>query len=64
MIYRGPGFLAVVGFSSSSTPSPPPPRERVVSLSQSSSESPAELTNGKGVGEESNRTTERKPSPL
>ncbi len=47
-------------------PPPPPPREREVSLSlsQSSCESPAELTNGTGVGEEPNHTKERKPSPL
>ncbi len=35
------------------------PRERVVSLSQSSCESPAELPDGTGVGEESNHTTVR-----
>jgi hypothetical protein len=42
MIYRGPGFLAVVLFGSS------PCTPFVVSLSQSSCVSPVELTNGRG----------------
>ncbi len=36
MIYRGPGFLAVVRFGSSPTPFPPLSRRQVVSLSQCS----------------------------
>jgi hypothetical protein len=50
MIYRGPGFLAVVRFGS--YPTLPPP----VSLSQSS-------CMWEGVGEELNHTTARKPGP-
>jgi hypothetical protein len=48
MIYRGPGFLAVVWLA----PSPPPfPVRQVVSLSQSSCVSPVELTDGRGGGQ-------------
>jgi len=53
MIYRGPGFLAVVWFSSSLTPLPPSSVQHVVSLSKSSglsSVSPVKLTDGRGVG--------------
>ncbi len=67
MIYRGPGFLAVARFGSSTTPSPLS-RRKVVSLSQSSCVSPVVLTHGKGgwekVGEEPNHTTARKPGLL
>jgi hypothetical protein len=46
MIYRGPGFLAVVEICSS-----PFSRQQVVSLSQSTCEPPVELTNGRrGAG--------------
>jgi hypothetical protein len=44
MIYREPGFLAVVPFGSSPTPF----RQQAVSLSQSSSLSPVELTEEEG----------------
>ncbi len=45
MIYRGPGFLAVVWFI------PPPPfRQQIACLSQSSCVSPVELTTGRGGG--------------
>jgi hypothetical protein len=47
MIYRGPGFLAVVCFESTTILFPPSP---VASLSQSSYVSPAELTDGNGGG--------------
>ena len=66
MIYREPGFLAVVWFSSSPTPSPP----LVSKLDRRHTE---RLRNkrqlfdrrgGKGVGEEPNNTTARKPGPL
>ncbi len=50
MLYRGPGFLAVAWFGSSPTPSPPFPSDIVVSLSQSSSVSPFELSDGRGRG--------------
>jgi hypothetical protein len=43
MIYRKPGFLAVV----LSTPRPPLSRQQVVSLSQPSCVSPVELTEGR-----------------
>ncbi len=46
MIHRGPGFLAVIWFSSS--PHLPPPRQQVVSLTRSSCVSPVELTEGRG----------------
>ncbi len=56
MIYRVPGFLAVV----TSSPHPIPlSRQQVVSLSQSSCVLPVELTDGRGwegVGEEPNHT--------
>ncbi len=67
MIYRGPGFLAVVWFGSSPTPPPiPHPHEQVVSLSPSSCVLPVELTLGRGggAGREPNHTTARKPGPL
>ncbi len=52
MIYRGPGFIAVVWFGSSPNPSPsrprPPSVSCLVSLSQSSCISPVELTDGRG----------------
>ncbi len=44
MIYRGPCFLAVVTFGSSTTPFPPFFRQQVVALSQSSCVSLVELT--------------------
>jgi hypothetical protein len=46
---------------------PPPPPQQAVSLSQSSCVSPVEHTEtegGKGLGEEPNITTARKPGPL
>jgi hypothetical protein len=49
MIYRGPGFLAVIWFGSSSTPSPHT-RQQVVFLSQSYYVLPTE---GGGVGAKS-----------
>ncbi len=48
MIYRGPGFLAVVRFGSSPTPSHPLFPQPLVSLSQSSCLSPVDLTDGRG----------------
>ncbi len=58
MIYRGPGFLAVVWFFSTF------PTSHVVSHSQSCV-SPVELTDGRGGGgEEPNNTTPKKPGPL
>ncbi len=50
MIYRGPGFLAVVHIIRllAMHPSFPPSLQQVVSLSQSSCVSPVELTGGKG----------------
>jgi hypothetical protein len=57
MIYSEAGFLAVVLFGSS--PSPFPPLPVATSLSQSSYESPVELTDGRGVGEEPNYTIAR-----
>ncbi len=61
MIYSEAGFLAVVLFGSS--PSPFPPLPVATSLSQSSYESPVELTVGRevGVGEEPNYTIAKKP---
>jgi hypothetical protein len=46
MIYRGPGFLAVILFGSSLTP-PPISHRKVVSLSRPSCTSPAKLTDGR-----------------
>ncbi len=43
MIYRGPGFLAVEWFGSSSTPLPPPPFRQQVVL-------PLDLADGRGGG--------------
>jgi hypothetical protein len=64
MIYRGPGFLAVVWFGSSTMH--PLSRQKFVSLSQSSCVSPVELTDGRGglegVGEEPNY--KKKSNPL
>jgi hypothetical protein len=62
MLYRGPGFLAVVWFGSSPTLFAPSPSSRqLVSLSQSSRVSPVKLTDGRGewVVEELNNTTVR-----
>jgi hypothetical protein len=39
-------------------------RQQVVYLSQSSYVSPVGITEGKGVGEEPNHSTARKPGPL
>ncbi len=50
MIYRGPGFLAVLRFCSTPTPSPLF-RQQLVSLSQFFCVSPVELTEGSGGGE-------------
>ncbi len=69
MIYRGPGFLAVVSFWSQSTYIFRVPHvcQKVFSLSQSSCVAPVNLADGWGggdrVGEEPNYTTVRKPSP-
>ncbi len=49
LIYRGPGFLAVAWFGSTSTPPPSPPPQQLVSPFQSS-QSPVELTDGRGGG--------------
>ncbi len=49
MIYRGPGFHAILWFGSSSTPSPLSSKQ-IVSLSQSSCVSPVELTGRWGKG--------------
>jgi hypothetical protein len=59
MIYREPGFLAVVWFG-------PPPSPSPVSLSQSSCVSPDELNDGRGGGglEKPNRTTARNCSTI
>jgi hypothetical protein len=67
MIYRGPGFLAVVRFGSSPNPLPLLDQQ-VVSLSQSFCVLPVELTDrgggGRGAGEELNHTMARKPGLL
>ncbi len=69
MIFRGPGFLAVVRFGSSTALSPLS-RQQVVSLSQSSCASPVELIlmvkrwRGEDVGEELTLRTARKPGHL
>ncbi len=47
MIYRWPGFLAVVWFGSSPTPFPSSFRQQVVSLSKSSHVSPVKLIDGR-----------------
>ncbi len=60
IIYRGPGFLAVVWFGSFPTTSPPPHfHQQTVSISQSSCASPQELSDGRGVREEPNHKTAR-----
>ncbi len=65
IIYRWPGFLAIVWFGSSPTPLS---SQQVVSLSQSSCVSPVEIKcrrgGGGGAGEEPNHTTAKKPGPL
>jgi hypothetical protein len=62
MIYRGPGFLAVVCLA------PSPSCQQVISLSQSSCVSPVVLTDGtsrmRGVGEEPKYTTAKQPGSL
>ncbi len=48
-VYRGPGFLAVLWFCSSSIPTPPPlSRQQVVSFAQPFSVLLVELTDGRG----------------
>ncbi len=67
IIYRGPGFLAVVWFGSTQPTSLPLSRQQVASLSQSSCVSPVELADGRegeGVGVEPNHIPKRKPGPL
>jgi hypothetical protein len=67
MIYRGPGFLAVVWGGSSITHLTPLSRQQLFSLSQSSYVSPLKLTDGRGVRggvfEEPNHTTAEKSGP-
>ncbi len=63
MIYRGPGFLAVVAFCSL-YPSPPPPPSASFFLSQSSCVSPfARLLRGGGLGEDTNHQDGEKAWP-
>ncbi len=67
MIYRGPGFLKVVGFGSSSTPFPPSPVSKlslIISLPVCRRMSLLTWGGGGGGGvEEPNHTTARKPGP-
>jgi len=72
MIYRGPGFLAVVWFGFSPTSCPPPPHPSASSTGDSLEDWDCEKerqladgrVGGRGLGEETNRTTARKHGPL
>jgi hypothetical protein len=67
MIYRGPGFLAVVGFGSTPTPFPSPVSKLPLFLSLPMCRRSCLLTEeggGEGVDVEPNHTTARKPGPL
>jgi hypothetical protein len=65
MIYRGAGFLAVVGFGSKSTPSPPThPFSKLDWRHTGRLRKKDSLLTGEGAGVEPNHTTARKPGPL
>jgi hypothetical protein len=61
MIYRGPGFLAVVEFGYSHTPSS---LSRQYSSTDDTQEELADGREEEGPWEEPNQTTARKPGPL
>jgi hypothetical protein len=63
-IYRGPGFLTVIWFSSSPQPLYPSPVSKLPLFLSLPVCRWSNLLNGRGMGEEPNHTASRKPGPL